>query len=55
MKIPAENLKEFEETAKDLLYGKVSLVVHLKNGKPRYEIKLKKTFPAEGDGKDHDK
>jgi hypothetical protein len=49
VKIPAEKLKEFEEAAEGLLYGKVTLVVHLKNGKPRYELKMKKTFSAEGD------
>jgi len=47
MKIPPEKLKEFEDSAKGLRYGKVSLVIHLKNGKARYEIKMKKTFPAE--------
>ena len=55
MKIPPEKLKEFEDSAKGLRYGKVSLVVHLRNGKARYEIKMKKTFPEEskeetGDG-----
>ena len=51
MKIPPEKLMEFEEAAKGLQYGKVSLVVHLKNGKPRYEIKIKKTFAEESAGK----
>ena len=48
MKIPPEKLEEFEKVISGLPYGKVSLVVHMKNGKPRYEIKMKKTFPTEG-------
>lgn len=48
MKTPQKYLFEFEKTAAGVDFGKVSLTVCLRAGKPRYVIKSKKTFAPEG-------
>jgi hypothetical protein len=51
MKIPKDIIEVFERASEGLDYGKVTLKLFLKQGKPRYVIGIKTSIvPPEGEG-----
>jgi len=54
MSIPSEYLERFEQSALKMKFGTVSLILHVKQGKRRYEVGYVESFIPNEEQSTHD-